>query len=176
VAGGHGDAAAGAEMMDGEVHDRCGADPQVQHPDAGGPQAVDEPGGILGAAQAPVAAHHDVRPAAAPQVGAGGAADGGRQLRRQFLADDAADVVTLEHVGNGNLHGALRGQAQRPCFFSIMVSTSSGTRSFMDPPRAYTSLTRRELRKEYLNAGTRNRVSISGASLRFIRAIWSSYS
>ncbi len=55
-------------------------------------------------------------------------------------------------------------------------STSSGTRSRTLPPSMKTSLTRLELRKENSWLGIMNRVSISGASLRFMRAIWNSYS
>src|SRR6266540_3872762 len=53
------------------------------------------------------------------------------------------------------------------------VGSTSGDTS---PPKRATSRTRLELTKVRSKAGTRNTVSILGARLRFISAIWNSYS
>src|SRR5467141_125735 len=56
--------------------------------------------------------------------------------------------------------------------FCTVGSTSCDT----SPPKRATSRTRLELTKVRSKAGTRNTVSIFGARLRFINAIWNSYS
>src|ERR1035437_918267 len=55
-------------------------------------------------------------------------------------------------------------------------STRSGTRQAIEPPSCATSRTNREHTYEYFSAGSMNTVSNPGWSLRFISAIWSSYS
>src|SRR4029077_9814965 len=64
----------------------------------------------------------------------------------------------------------------RPSFFLSACCTAGWTRLDTSPPKRATSRTRLELKYVRSNAGTRKTVSMPGARLRFMRAIWNSYS
>src|SRR4029077_14416700 len=63
-----------------------------------------------------------------------------------------------------------------PNFCLSAGPTAGWTRLDTSPPKRATSRTRLELRYVRSKAGTRNTVSTPGARLRFISAIWNSYS
>src|SRR5256886_10945417 len=67
-------------------------------------------------------------------------------------------------------------KAHRANFCSSAWRTAGWTSGATLPPNRATSRTRLDERYVRSNAGTRNTVSIPGARLRFIRAIWNSYS
>src|SRR5205809_296601 len=67
-------------------------------------------------------------------------------------------------------------EAHRPNFWCNAWRTAGWTSCDTSPPNRATSRTRLDERYVRSNAGTRNTVSIPGARLRFISAIWNSYS
>ena len=96
VAAGHRHAAAGAQVVGGEIHHRSGHHAHVDHVAAGLAQALDQAAGQLRAGQAAIAADHDVGQALVGHHVAHRLADPGGDLRGQFTADHAADVIGAE--------------------------------------------------------------------------------
>ena len=67
--------------------------------------------------------------------------------------------------------------SRRHCVFAFSRSTTSGGTNWLtSAPNRNTPLISRELTYVYFSAGIMNSVSSSGSSLRFIIAIWNSYS
>src|SRR5690242_4584720 len=111
----------------------------------------------------------------------GAAVQGLEDLLLQLLpvADDELPVhadhhdalgVLLETEGHPLLPASDLNFAFRAC------CTTGSTRADTSPPNRATSRTRLELKYVRSKAGTRNTVSSAGASVRFISAIWNSYS
>src|SRR6185503_13783466 len=85
----------------------------------------------------------------------------------------------LQTVGQhvGLLVGRARGPAQRSGYFSVRrFSTIVGTMPATEVPKLATSLMSRDEMYVYFSWGIRKTVSAVGRSLRFMSAIWNSYS
>src|SRR5690606_2889182 len=96
VAAGHGDAAAGTQVVGGEIHDRGRHHADIDHVAPGLAQALDQALDQLRSGQAAVAADHDVHQAFLGHDRADRLADVAGDLRGQLAADQAADVVGAE--------------------------------------------------------------------------------
>src|SRR5205809_1776548 len=104
----------------------------------------------------------------------------------QTLALQATGGFLDALVGSLGEHDAAPGTARPlvhrvakrhlPNFCLSAFCTTGWTSCDTSPPKRATSRTRLELRYVRSNAGTRNTVSILGARLRFMSAIWNSYS
>jgi hypothetical protein len=106
VAAGHHDAAAGAEVVGGEVEHRRGDAADVDHVDAAFLQAARQRLGKRRTREPAVAADADGLLAALARLRADRLADGLDRGFRQRLVDDAANVVGLEDFLGGRLrHG-----------------------------------------------------------------------
>ena len=96
VAAGHRHAAAGTQVVGGEVRDRRGRQADVDDVATGLAQAADQPADQIGTGQAPVAPDHDVGQVLVAHHRADRQADQFGHLDVQRLSDDAADVVGAE--------------------------------------------------------------------------------
>ena len=108
VAAGHGDCAAAAQFVRGEIGDRRGAHPDLCNVDPACAQAGHQRRGELRAGVAPIAPDGDFHRAdalaARAQLAAERAADELDAFRGQRLADNAADVVGLEDFLGRKIH------------------------------------------------------------------------
>src|SRR5947207_216336 len=99
VAAGHLDAAVQVPVEEREVHERRGADADVEHADAGRRDARGDRGRVGIGGEAAVAADGHHAPARLGGEGAEGLAQAAREVGVEVLLGDAADVVLAEDGG-----------------------------------------------------------------------------
>ena len=99
VAAGHLDAAVQVPMEEREVHERCGADADVEHLEAGRRDARGHRGRVAIGGEATVAAYRHHAPAGLGGEGAEGVAQAAREVGVEVPLGDAADVVFAEDGG-----------------------------------------------------------------------------
>src|SRR3989442_13359399 len=99
------------------------------------------------------------------------------QFLRRFLHPRV--LALSEHDASFDRPSPFKDAVQKSHFPNLRLRacwTVGSTSCETSPPKRATSRTRLELTKVRSKAGTRNTVSILGARLRFISAIWNSYS